>query len=120
MRAIDSRIRRLQQRLCPDEGQEQRIWASVIYGQELALDTDRCVDILRECGFLPMGRFGVVSFCGIPDGLNAEELENYLRTNGTRAPGFDPDQQQKVPSAASRLANPALSAQTQNGADWGR
>jgi len=120
MRAIDSRIRRLQQRLCPDEDYEQRIWVPVIYGRELALDTDRCVDILRECGFLPKTRFLVLSLTGIPHGLNAQELEQYLRKNGARICGTDRDQQQKVPSAASRLANPALSAQTQIGADWGR
>ena len=120
MRAIDSRIRRLHQRLCPAEGQEQRIWVSVIYGQEFALDTDRCVDILRECGFLPTSPFGVVSLCGIPHGLNAKELENYLRTNGTFAPGFGPDQQQSVPCGAIPLGEISSSAPAQISADWGR
>ena len=89
MKAIDNRIRRLQARLCPDNGQPQRLWVSLLVGRQLALDSERCVDILRECGFLPTGRFGVVSLCGIPDGLNAKELEQYLRKNGTEAPGFD-------------------------------
>ena len=102
MKAIDRRIRRLQGRLCPDYGQPQRLWVVQVVGRELALDSDRCVDILRECGFLPTGRFGIVNLCGIPDGLNAVELEKYLRTNGTYAPGFGPDQQQRVPSGASR------------------
>src|SRR5882757_3175386 len=88
MKAINSRIRRLQQQLCPDGGAEQRLWVAVIFGRELALDSDRCVDILRESGFLPTGRFGIVSLCGIPDGLNAKELEKYLRTNGTQASRF--------------------------------
>ena len=113
MKAIDSRIRRLQQRLCPDVGQEQRIWVATLVGHKLALDTDRCVDILRESGFLPTGRFGVVYLCGIPDGLNAKELENYLRTNGTRAPGFGLDQQQSVPSRAIPLGEHSRSNQGQ-------
>lgn len=120
MKALNSRIRRLQQQLCPDEDYEQRIWVPVIYGRELALDTNRCVDILRECGFLPKTRFLVVSLTGIPDGLNAKELEHYLRKDGARICGTDPDHQQSVPAAASRPPNPALSVQTQIGADWGR
>ena len=82
MKAFDSRIRRLQDRLCPDNGQPQRLWVLIKPGYGLALDQDRCIHILEECGFLPTGRFGVVNLCGIPDGLNAEELENYLRRNG--------------------------------------
>jgi hypothetical protein len=102
MKAIDSRIRRLRQHLIPDEGQKQRIWVMVIYGQEFALDTDRCVEILRECGFLPRTRWVVLYFCGIPDGLNAVELGQYLRTNGAKICGTNRDLQQSGPGAASR------------------
>jgi hypothetical protein len=59
-----------------------------LFGRELALNDDRCVDILRECGFLPNGRsFAVVHFCDIPDGLNAVELETFLRQNGAELCG---------------------------------
>jgi hypothetical protein len=92
MKAFDSRIRRLQARLCPDAGQEQRLWVANIFGRELALDQDRCIKILGECGFLPKTRFGVLSFCGILDGLNAKELEQYLRRNGAETCGFDAHQ----------------------------
>ena len=102
MKAIDSRIRRLQQQLCPDAGQEQRLWVVKLVGQEFALDQDRCIDILRECGFLPTGRFGVVDFLGIPDGLNAKELEQYLRQNGAQICGSGRDQQRSLPGAALR------------------
>ena len=102
MKAIDSRIRRLQQQLRPDEGQPQRIWVTVLAGQEFALDQDRCIEILRECGFLPSTRFLVLHFCGIPDGLNAKELEQYLRRNGARICGTGPNKQLSVPVAASR------------------
>jgi hypothetical protein len=87
MNAINRRIRRLQLRLCPDKG-EQRLWVLTGPGYGVALDQDRCIQILAECGFLPKTRFGVLSFCGIPDGLNAKELENYLRINGTQTRGF--------------------------------
>ena len=49
----------------------------------LALDLNTCSQILRECGFLPAGPIGLVNFLGIPDGLNAAELETYLREAGT-------------------------------------
>jgi hypothetical protein len=88
MKAIDSRIRRLQGRLCRDNVQPQRLWVTIQAGCELALDLDRCTEILDECGFLPTGRFGVLNFCGIPDGLNAKELETFLRKNGAETRGF--------------------------------
>jgi len=83
-----------------------------IFGRELALEQDRCIEILRECGFLPTDRFGVVSFCGIPDGLNAKELEKYLRKNGTQAAGFGLDQE-SMPSARSRLGDSSWPNQAQ-------
>jgi len=94
MKAIDSRIRRLQSRLCPDGGQEQRLWVTVLAGCELALDLDRCADILDECGGFPSTRFGVLHFCGIPDGLNAKELETFLRKNGAATRGLGGNQAQ--------------------------
>jgi hypothetical protein len=51
-------------------------------GWGLALDSDRCIDILGECGFLPTGPVGLVDLCQIPDCLNAEELERFLREHG--------------------------------------
>jgi hypothetical protein len=117
MKAIDSRIRRLQGRLCPDGGQEQRLWVTTLIGRELALDSDRCVDILGECGFLPAGRFGIVSLCGIPDGLNAKELEKYLRTYGTQAPGFGLGRQESMPSGMGRLGNSSWPNQAQMASD---
>ena len=112
MKAIDSRIRRLQHRLCPDDGQPQGIWVAIIYGQQFALDRDRCIEILREGGFLPRTRFVVLHFCGIPDGLNAKELEQYLRTNGAQICGTGRDQKRVGQGSALQLggtnsSNPA-------------
>ena len=117
MKAIDSRIRRLQQQLCPDEGQPQRIWVTVLAGQEFALDQDRCIEILRECGFLPSSRFVVLHFFGIPGGLNAKELEQYLRTNGAQICGTGRDQQHVGQGGALQLGgtNPSNPAQMSAG-----
>jgi len=56
-------------------------------GQELALDEDACIQILRDCGKLPKGQMGLVSFLKVPDGLNADELEKFLREHGA---GIEP------------------------------
>ena len=57
--------------------------------RELALDEHRCIEILRECGHLPAGPgFGIVYLYEIPDGLNAQELETYLRKDYAEAHGF--------------------------------
>ena len=117
MKAIDSRIRRLRQQLCPDGGQEQRIWVTTLVGREFALDQDRCIEILGECGFLPKTRFGVLSFCGIPDGLNAKELEKYLRTNGAETRGFDGHQKHIEQAGALQLGETSWSSQAQIASD---
>jgi hypothetical protein len=57
--------------------------------RELALDEERCIEILRECGHLPTGPgLGIVSLYEIPDGLNAQELERYLRKDGAETRDF--------------------------------
>jgi len=83
MRTITRRIRKLTDRLLPGDASPMRIWVLTKPACELALDLDRCTEILDECGFLPMGRFAVVNLCGIPDGLNADELEKFLRKRGS-------------------------------------
>jgi hypothetical protein len=47
-------------------------------GLELALDSNRCVEILRQCGFSP----SVIRLGKVPPGLNAKELERYLCEHG--------------------------------------
>ena len=58
------------------------------YGWELALDQDRCVEILGECGFLPTGEIGVVNLRDIPEGLNAKQTERFLRERGAETCGI--------------------------------
>jgi hypothetical protein len=50
--------------------------------QELALDTNTCIQILRECGYVPKSRFTVADFTEIPGGLNAKDTERFLREHG--------------------------------------
>ena len=116
MKTIDRRIRRLQDKFCPENGQ-QRLWFTSLTSSELALDLDRCAEILDECGFLPKGRFCVVNLCGISDGLDAKELEKFLRKNGAQTCGFGPDQQESMPSDASRLVDSSWSNQAQMASD---
>ena len=53
-------------------------------GERLALDHTKCLAIREECGFM-RGRTGmmIVDFIRVPDGLNARELEQYLREHGS-------------------------------------
>jgi len=88
MRTITRRIGRLKDRLLPCNAQPLRIWVLTKPGCEFALDLDRCVQILDECGSVPTARFGVLNLCGIPDGLNAEELEKFLRERVSEHGGF--------------------------------
>src|ERR1019366_1064020 len=57
--------------------------------KRLALDQDRCTQILGECGFLPTVPVGVVNLAAIPHGLDAEELEKFLREHGEETRGLN-------------------------------
>jgi hypothetical protein len=50
-----------------------------VWGQAAA----RCVDILREYGFLPAGPdIGLIALTDLPKCLNAEELKGFIREHG--------------------------------------
>src|SRR5580692_9804502 len=51
-------------------------------GWGLALDMDAWIQVLGECGSLPTGPVGLMNLLSIPDGLNAEQTERFLRENG--------------------------------------
>ena len=82
MKAIAKRLRRLEDQFGPADGKPRFLLAVCNAGWGLALNRDTCIQILGEAGFLPSHGFIVVSFCEIPDGLNADELEQYLREHG--------------------------------------
>ena len=54
-------------------------WHKIVLGSR---SKDSCIDILEESGFWPDSQFGVVSLIDVPNGLNAKELEEYLREHG--------------------------------------
>ena len=87
MRAIAKRLCKLEGSFGLGPGIERKLWVVTILGRQLALDNSTCIGILRECGFLPTQRFGVVSLANIPEGLNAKETERFLRENGAELCG---------------------------------
>jgi hypothetical protein len=89
MKAINKRILRLEDRLSP--GELPYLVVVCKAGSEGVLDTDRCIEILRENGFLSTGSgFAVVRLLDVPDHLGAEELKMFLRENGARTRGLQP------------------------------
>ena len=82
MRTIARRLQRLERGCGLGLETEQLLMVVTAAGKRLALDPDRCVQILRECGFPSTGPVGVVNLGQIPDGLNAQELERFLREDG--------------------------------------
>ena len=71
------------------------------------LDTARCLQILGECGHLPTGRdFGIVHLIDVPDDLNEEELETFLREHGAETREFQGGQKYRRPAAAGLTAAP--------------
>jgi hypothetical protein len=81
VRTIARRLQKLERGFGLGPGTEQLLMVVTTAGKRLALDPDRCVQILSECG-LPTGPVGLVNLGQIPDGLNAEELETFLREDG--------------------------------------
>ena len=88
MRTIARRLQRLEQEFGLGPETEQLLMVVTAAGKRLALDQDRCVQILRESGFLPTGPVGVVNLGAIPEGLNAEDLERFLRKDGAEICGL--------------------------------
>jgi hypothetical protein len=81
MRNLQHRIGKLEQ-LTVASKQEGLLFTVVRAEARLALDTHRCVEILRDGGFVPAGRgLAILNFLRVPDGLNAQELERYLRNH---------------------------------------
>ena len=89
MKTIDRRILKLEDRVRPGNGRPLLLLVLCNAGWGLALDQDRCLQILGESEFLPTGHgLALVNLLDVPDGLNAEELEGYLRENGAETRGL--------------------------------
>src|SRR5580658_7460728 len=89
MSIIDRQIRKLENQLgVVDE--DKRIRFVVCRADlGLALDQDRCIEILGEGGFLSDAPISCVNFLNIPKGMNAEETEGFLREHGAETSNFD-------------------------------
>jgi hypothetical protein len=82
MKTVTRRIAKLEEQLGTAQRGTPVLLVMSAVANELALDEDRCIEILRECGRLPTGPgLGIVNLWEIPDGLNAKELERYLRND---------------------------------------
>jgi len=90
MRTAIRRIDKLEHRLgIATAKQHCAVVVATRAGCKLAFDSDACVEILRESGFLPdRPHFAAVNLLQIPDGLNAGELKRFLRENGAKICGF--------------------------------
>ena len=107
MRTIARRLQKLERGFGLGPETEQLLMVVTTAGRGLALDQDRCVEILRECGFLPTGPVGVVNLGDIPKGLNAEELERFLRKNGAETRGLRSAQNHGGPEGGAPQENQA-------------
>ena len=87
MRTIARRLQELERGFGLGPEAERLLVVVTVAGKRLALDPDRCVEILGECG-LPTGPVGFVNLGQIPDGLNAQELETFLREDGAEICGL--------------------------------
>ena len=102
MRTIARRLQRLEEGFGLGPESEQLLMVVTAAGKRLALDQDRCIQILRESGFLPTGPVGLVNLGQIPDGLNAEELERFLRKDGADVCGLRSAQNHGGPEGGVR------------------
>lgn len=84
MRTVRRRISRLEDRLAPAT-REQIVVSLFDAGHKLALDHNTCTRILRDAGHInPASAICLLDSTQISDGLDAAELEKYLRERGCR------------------------------------
>jgi hypothetical protein len=88
VKIIDRRLRKLESQFGFVDEKKRILLVVCNAGWGLALDQDRCIEVLGERGFLPTGPIGVVNLLDIPEGLNAEETERFLRENGAERFSF--------------------------------
>ena len=84
-RRISKRIAKLEDQFGTAQGKPPHLLVFAVAASDLAVDEDRCIEILRECGHLPTSPgLGTVNLYEIADGLNAQELERFLREHGAQ------------------------------------
>ena len=105
MRTIARRLQRLEEGFGWGPETEQLLMVVTAADRGLALDEDTCVRILRESGFVPTGPVGVVNLGVVPKGLNAEELETFLREDGAETCGLRGAQNHGEPGSGAPQDN---------------
>jgi len=82
MRTIARRLSRLEDRFGIAHAKTTYVVVLMDAGSELGPAQVTHITMLRDTGLLRAGAFGVVDLSHIPDGLNAEETERFVRENG--------------------------------------
>jgi len=109
MKTVTRRIGKLEDTFRPRSGEPLLLLVLTAAEKRLALDQDRCVQILRECGFLPSGGpIGIVNLAAIPHDLGAEELEKFLREHGAETRGLGGTQNHGEPASAALEVAPPM------------
>jgi len=86
MKTIARRLGKLEERFGVSK-KDRFLLIVTVSGQHLALDSDRCIEILNESGFIPPSGVTLAHLCDIPKGLNASETESFLRREGAKICG---------------------------------
>jgi hypothetical protein len=84
MTTITRRLRKLEDQFGTGNRTPRLLLVACKAGWGLALDVDACLQILDECRSLPTGPVGLVNLLSIPESLNADQTESFLRENGPR------------------------------------
>jgi hypothetical protein len=89
-KTVTSRIGKLEHRFGIARGKPGIVMVVSAAAWRHALDVETCMKILRECGLVPTGPgIGLVNLLHLPEGLNAVELERFLREHGAELRGLD-------------------------------
>ena len=81
MRTVTRRISKLEDCVWPAAGKPVLLLVLCQAGWGLALDQDRCIEILGESEFLPTDPVGLVNLLDVPEGLNAKFNPTNQRNN---------------------------------------
>ena len=92
MRTALKRIARLEEQFGTRDGQPQHLLVIRRLDRRLALESDACIEILRNYGHLPTRGCAVVTL-DIPNGMDAVETRNFLRDHGADLCGPRRDRQ---------------------------
>ena len=86
MTKLKHRLARLEERM---GFKEDRLVVKLVRAEaEFALDGEDCERILAESMQFNTGRIAVLNLLDVPDGLNAGELETYLREHAEEVCGW--------------------------------